>query len=141
MSEEQNQTQQNGPEKRESQINVRIGLDEASIPESISWQATEGVSNQYNAAEAMVLALWDSQAKEALRIDLWTKEMSKDDMDRLVFQTIMTLADSYDRAVGSEEGSKILRDMGYAFGENRKLIQRKAEDNLPPLPEVKPPQN
>jgi gliding motility-associated protein GldC len=31
-------------------------------------------------AKAVMLSVWDSKAKESLRIDLWTKEMPVDEM-------------------------------------------------------------
>ena len=46
----------------------------------------------------MMLAFWDSADKTALRIDLWTKEMMVDEMADFFYQTLMTMAETYQRA-------------------------------------------
>ncbi len=55
----------------------------------------------------MLLALWDPKQRNAMRIDLWTREMTIQEMNEFVFQTLMSLADSYtsatqNRNIGAE---------------------------------------
>ena len=46
----------------------------------------------------MILALWDGEQRNALRIDLWVKALSVDDMNDFFFQTLISMADTYRRA-------------------------------------------
>lgn len=82
---------------KSSDINLRVLMDEEGI-EEIRWRADEGPSPQEQVAKAMVLALWDAEARSALRIDLWSKQMPVDDMNDFLFQTLMSLADTYKNA-------------------------------------------
>jgi len=62
-----------------SKIELTIKLDENKVPEKLSWTAQDGgITNAE--AKAMLLSVWDNKAKEALRIDLWTKDMPVDEM-------------------------------------------------------------
>ena len=54
-------------------------------------------------ARAMMLSFWDGNDKAALRMDLWTKEMMVDEMADFYYQTMMTMADSFDRATHQTE--------------------------------------
>jgi gliding motility-associated protein GldC len=51
----------------------------------------------------MMLAFWDGADKSALRIDLWTKDMMVDEMADFFYQTMMGMADSYNRATHNQE--------------------------------------
>jgi gliding motility-associated protein GldC len=46
-------------------------------------------------AKAVMLSVWDSKAKESLRIDLWTKEMPVDEMKIFFHQTLVTMSDTF----------------------------------------------
>ena len=60
-----------------STIQLEVELDENRIPEKLHWTAQDGgVKNEE--AKAMMLSVWDSNAQETLRIDLWTKDMPVD---------------------------------------------------------------
>lgn len=68
----------------------------------IRWEADEAQQPGVNEARAMILALWDHAARSSLRIDLWTHDMSIDDMNDFVFQTLVSLADTYGKATGNQ---------------------------------------
>ena len=82
----------------QSDITIRISLDEEKMPESIHWQAPDGGVEGMQEAKGMLLGLWDGQEKNALRIDLWTKKMMVDEMADFFYQNIMGMADTYARA-------------------------------------------
>ena len=80
---------------KRAEIKITIGLDANKIPESIVWDAIDGgVSNEE--AKALMMGVWDDKTSECLRIDLWTKDMSMDDMKRMFHQTFISMADGYD---------------------------------------------
>jgi gliding motility-associated protein GldC len=68
-----------------------------------------------------MLSLWDARSKDTLRIDLWTKDMELDDMKRFFHQTLLSMADSYDRATNETEMAEDFRDFARYFAEQQKL--------------------
>ncbi len=55
-----------------STIELHVELDENRVPEKLTWTAPDGGINNEE-AKAMMLSVWDSEAQETLRIDLWLK--------------------------------------------------------------------
>ena len=117
-----------------SEIKLQIGLDDQRVPEKLQWSSTDGPAGQGpepKPCEAFMLSVWDSNVKESLRIDLWTKEMQRDEMDLFFFQTIVTMADTYARANGDQDVANMIRDFGFQFGEKTKLVMRKESQPAP----------
>ncbi|MFL9481810.1 gliding motility protein GldC [Chitinophagaceae bacterium LWZ2-11] len=83
---------------QKSTITVDVHLDEKKIPDQINWTSDSSSPENLQNAKAMMLAFWDGADKSALRIDLWTKEMMVDEMADFYYQTLMGMADSFDRA-------------------------------------------
>ena len=46
----------------------------------------------------MPMYVWDPNAKETLRIDLWTKDMPLNEMKQFFHQTLLTMSDTFLRA-------------------------------------------
>ncbi len=73
----------------------------------------------------MMLAFWDGKEKSALRIDLWTKEMMMDEMGDFFYQTLMTMADTYDRATHQKELVDEIKKFATDFyNKSRKLLEK-----------------
>ncbi|MBC7830248.1 MAG: gliding motility protein GldC [Chitinophagaceae bacterium] len=87
----------------QSKISIDVTLDENRVPEAIYWNATDNTAGSTQKAKGMMLSFWDGADKTALRVDLWTKEMMVDEMADFFYQTIMTMADTYDRATHQHE--------------------------------------
>ncbi len=85
--------------KRDSEIKFNITLDKDNMPEKITWQAEEGGAQQPKECKSIMLSMWDAAERDTLKIDLWTKDMTMDDMDTHFFQTLISMAQSYERAV------------------------------------------
>lgn len=83
---------------KKSTITIEVTLDDKNIPDQIQWKATDSTAEAAQKAKAMMVAFWDGADKSALRMDLWTKEMMVDEMGDFFYQTIMTMADTFDRA-------------------------------------------
>ncbi len=90
-------------------------LDQTRMPEDISWSATESSINEPRNAKAMILSFWDGQDKSALRIDLWTRKMMVDEMADFFFQTMMSMADTFDRATKQTELVHDMKDFAKKF--------------------------
>lgn len=101
---------------RTSSIRFDVHLDKENLPVAIDWTADDGEFSEPQAAKAVMIGLWDGMQKEAMRIDLWTKEMSVEEMNHFTFQFLMTMADSYARATSQEEIAHFLREAAHEFG-------------------------
>ena len=67
---------------RESEIKLRVVLDDENIPEKIYWDATDKGSQGEEEAKSISLNIWDHLNKNTMRIDLWSKDMPMDEMKR-----------------------------------------------------------
>ncbi|MFJ1425456.1 gliding motility protein GldC [Capnocytophaga canimorsus] len=106
--------------KKTSDIQLSVTLDENRVPEKIFWNAQDGGVTQQE-ARAMFLSVWDHKAKETLRIDLWTKDMSVDEMKQFFHQTLFTMADTFYRATNDEEMTQTMKDFCEYFAEKMEL--------------------
>jgi gliding motility-associated protein GldC len=110
---------------RQSTITINVALDEKNIPDHILWKASDSTADQAQKAKAMMLAFWDGADKSALRMDLWTKEMMVDEMADFYYQTIMTMADSFDRATHQHELVDMMKQFAKDFYARFRDIQLK----------------
>jgi gliding motility-associated protein GldC len=62
-----------------------------------------------------MLSIWDLNENAALRIDLWTKKMMVDEMNDFFFQTLMTMADTYQRATNQKDLADEIRTFSSSF--------------------------
>ncbi len=110
---------------QQSTITIDVTLDDKKVPEQISWSATASTADEARKAKAMMLSFWDGADKAALRIDLWTKEMMVDEMADFFYQTMMTMADSFDRATHQHELVDDLKNFAESFYGKFREIQLK----------------
>ena len=113
----------------QSTINIDVQLDDTRMVETIQWRASDSTTENAQKAKAMMLSFWDGAEKTALRIDLWTKDMMVDEMADFFYQTIMTMADTYERATRHTEivadMKKFAHDLYHKFQE-KQLKENKA---------------
>ncbi|MCC6289554.1 MAG: gliding motility protein GldC [Chitinophagaceae bacterium] len=108
----------------QSTITIDVKLDPDKIPLQILWNASASAEDAQS-AKAMMLAFWDGKEKSALRIDLWTKEMMMDEMGDFFYQTLMTMADTYNRATHQKELVDDLKKFAADFyARSRKLLEK-----------------
>ncbi len=103
-----------------SKIELNVALDENRVPEKLSWTAPDGGINNAE-AKAMLLSVWDHKAKEALRVDLWTKDMPVDEMKVFFHQTLVAMSDTFYRATQDEKMTATMKDFCDYFAEKLKL--------------------
>ncbi|MBC8172872.1 MAG: gliding motility protein GldC [Chitinophagales bacterium] len=111
---------------KSSEIKIIVDLNDKKIPEKINWLATDSSSPALQDTKAFLLSLWDPHYEEALRIDLWTKDMRMDEMNKFFFQTLLGLSETYLRASQDEAIANQMREFAYAFGEKVEVIQKKS---------------
>ena len=113
---------QNKTSKKEK-FSVEVIMDENLIPEELEWYSSQG-KGQSDTASAALIYLWNSQKNETFSLDLWTKKMSVEEMNKMMFQTIMTLANSYEKATSEDQLANAMRDFAEFFGEKTEIIPR-----------------
>jgi gliding motility-associated protein GldC len=106
-----------------SKIEFTVDLDENRIPEQMSWTAKDG-GVEDEATKAILLSVWDHKTKDTLRMDLWTKEMSVDEMKQFFHQTLMSMANTFERATNDDKMSATMRDFCDYFAEKLELLKK-----------------
>lgn len=110
---------------KDSTITINVKLDEDKVPQQIEWNATGSTIQYTQQAKGIMLAFWDGEEKTALRIDLWTKEMMVDEMAEFFYQTLITMADTYNRATHQKELTDEMKEFAKNFYDKFKIIQAK----------------
>lgn len=103
-----------------SEIKFVVELDENRVPEKLTWSAQDG-GVELEEAKAMLLSIWDSKVQETLRIDLWTKDMPVDEMKKFFHQTLVAMADTFQRATQDEKMADTMKDFCDYFAEKMEL--------------------
>lgn len=98
-----------------STITIDVELDEGRVPQNIEWRATESTAESAQKARAFMLSLWDAEEKTALRIDLWTQKMMVDEMADFYYQTLMTMADTFERATRQTNLTNEMKEFAKQF--------------------------
>lgn len=84
-----------------SEIRFKIALDEQNIPQDIKWSATDSKNSELKDCKSIMISIWDATQRETLKIDLWTNEMTTDEMHSQFFQTLLSMSESYAKATGN----------------------------------------
>ena len=90
---------------KESEIKFKIVLDDKRTPEKIYWNAIEDI-DKIKETKSISISLWDDKKKNTLRIDLWTKKMTIDEMKKFYIDTLGGLSQSILNSTGDEYMSK-----------------------------------
>jgi len=106
-----------------SEIKFLVELDENRVPEKLLWTAKDG-GVELQESKAIMLNVWDSKAKESMRIDLWTKDMPVDEMKVFFHQTLVSMAETFRRATNDEKMSDTMLDFCDYFAEKLDLKQQ-----------------
>lgn len=110
---------------QKSTITIDVTLDPNKMVQEISWDASGSTDGDAQKAKAMMLALWDGQEKSAMHIELWTKEMMVDEMGDFFYQTLMTMANTYNRATKQAELVEDIKKFADEFyKKSRALLQK-----------------
>jgi gliding motility-associated protein GldC len=86
------------------------------MPAQIQWDVDDADMEGKHEAKSVILAMWDGLQQNAMRIDLWTKDMNVEEMNLFFFQTFATMADTYERATNNKEIADDMRDYAHHLG-------------------------
>ncbi|MCS6991968.1 MAG: hypothetical protein NZL95_08920 [Chitinophagales bacterium] len=96
------------------EIRIRITLDEQQIPEQICWEADDAGPTTFR-SKAVVLGMWDESSHDGMHLNLWTKQMTVEELGMFVFQVLVELANMYRRATQDEAGGRELMGAAHRF--------------------------
>lgn len=109
--------------EQNKKINIEVELDEKNIPENIQWSATDLQGYDEANCRAMILSMWDHTRKDTLRLDLWTKDMTVDEMKIFFHQTLVTMADTLEKSINDPRISGDMRDFCAYFAEKMEISE------------------
>ena len=99
---------------KETEITIKVKLDQNNIPEEIMWSAPDGGMKD-QLSKSIFLSFWDSKKKETLKMDLWTKDMPIDEMKTFILQTVQSMNQTISKAIGNEELMEIIDEFSLKF--------------------------
>jgi gliding motility-associated protein GldC len=103
------------------QIRINVSLDENLLPEKLEWETDD--SDEVNESGASMISFWDKKEQQALRIDLWTKDFTTDEMKTFFVQTLLSMNDSLEKATGDKETCEGIRKFGLELGKRLKVMK------------------
>lgn len=109
--------------QQKKDINITVELDEKNIPTDIHWDASDLQGQDIAKCRAMILAMWDHKKKDTLRLDLWTKEMTTDEMKIFFHQTLVTMADTLENATNEKNMAEDMRDFTAYFADKLEIVE------------------
>jgi gliding motility-associated protein GldC len=103
------------------QIRIDVELDEQNVPKTILWDAEDAGLDEPTACRAMFLSLWDHRSKDTLRLDLWTHDMTVDEMKIFFHQTLVSMAETLQKSTTDERIAGDMRDFCDYFAEKMEI--------------------
>ncbi|MCB0514680.1 MAG: gliding motility protein GldC [Chitinophagales bacterium] len=104
-------------------IGLEIEMDNDNLPEKIYWDASNSPFEDKQSAKAFLLSIWDGEAKNTMKMDLWTKDMTIEEMNHFFFQSLFTLAETFQKATNDTETATKLKEFAKAFAQKQQLIK------------------
>ena len=101
-------------------LKFEVELDENYLPLKIKMQSSDEKVNE-DSIKSLMISAWEANAKETLRIDLWTKDMPVNEMFIMYHQTMIGMAVSLEKATGNNKLAGALRDYCDFFAEISKI--------------------
>jgi len=105
---------------KKNTLTFTVELDENNLPVGIEWNGEDSTKEKI---KALMISVYDGNEQVAKRVDLWTKDMYIEEMKLFYFQTLMTMADGFERSTGETEMAKDLREFGKDFGKKGGVLK------------------
>jgi len=115
--------------KHNSEIKIKVGLDEAKVPVKIDWEASDNPNGEgAKECKAFLLSIFDKESKDTMKIDIWTTEMQVIEMDRFFFQTLRAMADTYYKATQNQKLASQMQRFVQFFGEETEILPKSGKE-------------
>jgi gliding motility-associated protein GldC len=109
---------------REKEVKIKLSLDDNDIPSKMWWSSTDDKKDSAPEMKAMFLSMFDKDTKDTLKLDLWTKDFQMNEMDRFIYHTIRSLADSYLKATNNKDLANDMQRFAEYFGEKTEILAK-----------------
>ena len=106
---------------KESIITISVSLDDKNVPEKINWEATDAGFNGKKNSQTLILGLWDKNEAMTYSIDLWTKDLTVEDMNLHFHQLFLKMAETFERSTKNSEAASMIKDFSSKFADKLKL--------------------
>lgn len=106
-----------------SDIKFTVTLDKSNHPDTIHWEAKDSGIEGVKPCKSVMISVWDAADNGTLRIELWTKQMMVEEMQRFFYETFLSMADTYQRATNDKDISDNIRDFSKHFGKTTKVLK------------------
>jgi gliding motility-associated protein GldC len=101
-------------------IILEVITDEQHIPEKIKWEAPQIMEK--GECKSVALSMWDSKENNTLRMDVWTKDMTTDEMKKFLLQSIITFCDTYEKATSDAALSDKIKQYIIQLAKEEKVL-------------------
>lgn len=91
---------------------------------TIHWEADDAPGAAPLPCKAVLLALFDREHRETLKVDLWTNDMQVGEMDRFFYNTLRSMADTYFRATQNKGMANAMQQFAEFFGEQTEILPK-----------------
>jgi gliding motility-associated protein GldC len=118
---------------RTAEIKLNVDLDGDDLPTHIEWEASEARGNGPQPSQSILLSLWDSDSKTAAAINLWTKDMTVEDMNLFYYEVFHRMADSYTRATKNTDVGGLIHAFGDDFGHALGMLPQDVSERDNPM--------
>lgn len=105
---------------KKNTLTFTVELDENNLPTNIEWNGEDSTKEKI---KALMISVYDGNEQVAKRVDLWTKDMYIEEMKLFYFQTLMTMADGFERSTGENEMAAEMRAFGKEFGKKGGVVK------------------
>ena len=110
---------------KKEKISISVELDESNVPSKLTWSSSDNPSGKGDdEAKAFLLSIFSKSQLDTLKIDLWTKEMQVSEMDRLFYNTLKGLSETYLKATNNNQLASDLARFAQYFGEETDILPR-----------------
>ncbi len=104
-------------------IVLEVTLDKHQGVENIRWKSDDPPSaGKFEDAKGFFLSLFDKAQLETMKIDLWIKTMEIGEMDRMVYYTLKSLAETYYKATKNNKLANDIARFSQYFGEEAGIV-------------------
>ena len=104
------------------EITIKVSLDENKLPQNLAWDASGASEEGDKNIKAFLLAMFDAETKDTLKIDLWTKDFQVMEMDRFFYQTFRAMCDTYQKSTKNDALANDMRQFTKYFGEKTGIL-------------------
>lgn len=105
-----------------SEITLNVELDDENVPQKLSWKTTDHPDyHEFQEVKCFSLSMFDKSSKDTMKIDLWTNELQVIEMDRFIYQSIRSLADTYFKATNNRDLANSMQQFAEYFAEKTEI--------------------